>query len=51
MNEKLVQKRLLIDIPESLHRELKSIVALRGITLKRYVLRALKAYMSQEVKV
>lgn len=43
-------KRLLIDIPEELHRELKSVVALRGITLKKYVIRAIRSYLLAEPK-
>ena len=41
-------KRLLVDIPEQMHKELKAAVALRGITLKKFVLRAIKAMLDQQ---
>lgn len=48
--QKKTPKRLLIDIPDDLHRELKSVVALRGITIKKYVIRALRSYLIAEPK-
>jgi hypothetical protein len=46
----LKMKRLIADIPEDLHKELKTLAAVRNITIRKYVIRAIVEKIAHDTK-